>query len=371
MHDRARLSELTAAIRARQQTGHEFIKYAWLLARHAGKGGLDGAAAEAKRFSPIAPNVERVLMAAVAAGDTTSAAWASELSAYAGLTRDWVFNVTQQTILGKLNYTRVPVDKKVIVETGAFSAGWVAAGAPIPMSKAALSTPAMLQPKKVGAIVPFTDEAFESWSPAVEANVQASISRAVRYAMDFSLLDPSVTETAARPASLTNGIAPTQSTGPSAAQALADFNAMLGSLLVSKGADPSRVLIAMAPSTALFLSQLLTTGGTFAFPDLNAATGGSVLGFPVAIAGDAAQVGSPASNFVVAIDGSKVLVADDGLITVEASTATALQFSDTPSGGPTSLVSLFQTHTRALRLVRYLNYQRASTGAVAWFAAQY
>jgi HK97 family phage major capsid protein len=229
----------------------------------------------------------------------------------------------------------------------------------------------MLQMKKVSALVGFTDEIFETWSTATEGNIRASVERAVRYAMDFSLLDPSITETPDRPASLTNGIAPTQSTGSSAAQALADFNALLGSLIVTKGADASRVLIAMSPVTALYLSQVLTAAGAFAFPGVNASTGGSILGFPVALAHAAAQVGSPSSNFITGIDCSKILVADDGLIVADASTATSLQFSDAPSAGPASLVSLFQSHTRALRLQRYLNYQRATANAVAWFPTQY
>jgi hypothetical protein len=95
--------------------------------------------------------------------------------------------------------------------------------------------------------------------------------------------------------------------------------------------------------------------------------GGSIWGVPVAVTHAAAQVGSPGSNFIVAIDGGRILLADDGVIVADASKASAMQFSDTPSGGPTSVVSLFQTSTRVLRLMRYLNYERASSGAVAWF----
>jgi hypothetical protein len=188
-----------------------------------------------------------------------------------------------------------------------------------------------------------------------------SITRAVLFAMDASLLDPSYGETVERPASLTNGISPSQSTGATDAQIRADLK-----VLLSGFSDFSRVVIAMSPASALHLSQLLTAGNAFAFPDVKV-NGGSIWGVPVVTTTAAALVASPASNFIVAIDGARVLVVDDGLVTAEASTAASLQFSDTPSAGPTSLVSLFQTGTRALRLMRYLNYQRASAAAVRWF----
>ncbi len=347
--------------------GHAFAKFCWMLLKHPDD--LPGAAGESPRFSLSAPDVERVLRSAMEAGTTTSPAWASELSAYTSLTREWIDAVTRLSVIGKLNAIRVPFRTRTIVETGAFSAGWVAEGEPIPFSRATLGATATLPEMKIGVLVPFTDELFASWSPAVLGNMRNSIERAVLYAMDFCLLDPSITATDSRPASLTFGITPTQSTGSSDAQAAADLAAMLQAL-VDGGSDLSRVLIVMAPSSALYLSRLLTTAGTYAFPEMNA-TGGSIWGIPVAVATAAAQPGSPSSNFVVAIDAGKVLVADDGLILADASTASALQFDDAPSSAPTSMVALFQTGTRALRLMRYLNYERASDSACAWFPAQY
>jgi HK97 family phage major capsid protein len=355
-----RLSELTKEIQARQPRDREFLQYMWLLGKHAGRDGLAGAAMEAKRFSQTSPNIERVLMSAVAAGDTTSAGWASELAPYRGLSAGFVENITRLSVLGKIPYVRVPPLTRTLVITSPFSAAWVQAGQPIPFSKAALSQTAIFQEKKVGVIVPFDEELFRVWSAAVEANFRESVTKAVNY-MDFALLDPAFGETSQMPASLTNGIAPTQSTGGTDAQIRADLKALLSGF-----SDFSRVVIVMSPASALHLSQLLTAGNALAFPQMGA-NGGSIWNIPVVTTTAAAQVGSPGSNFIVAIDGARVLVVDDGIITAEASTAASLQFSDTPSGGPTNTVSLYQTSTRALRLLRYLNYQRASSGAVRWF----
>lgn len=93
------------------------------------------------------------------------------LSPYAGLTRDWTNVVTRLKFLGKVPTVRVPFLTSTIVESGAFSAEWVEQGAPIPLSRATFDAPTMLQPKKVAALVPFTEELFQSWSPAIQANV--------------------------------------------------------------------------------------------------------------------------------------------------------------------------------------------------------
>ena len=308
------------------------------------------------------------MKSAVPGGTTTDPGWASELTPYAGLTRDWIELVTRQTLLGKIPYVRVPFLTKTAVEATPFHATWVAAGEPIPVSRAFMSATAMLQTKKVGTLVPFTEEVFQAWSPATQANVLNAITRAAIYASDFAALDPSVTETAARPASLTAGISPGPSTRSSATQVIADVKAMLQAL-VDGGSDLSRVVIAMSPSSALHLSSLYTTNGDRAFPELQV-TGGFIWGVPVAVTSAAVQIGSPATHIVAAIDGAKILVADDGLVLFDASNVTALQMDDAPSGAA-SQVSMFQTSCRVVRIIRYMNFQRASDTAVAWFATAY
>lgn len=372
-----RLSDLTREMVHKSKMAGA-MQYFWLLAKHnAGSPntGLAMAAQEAKRFALTGGELERVLMAAVAVGTTTTAGWAQELSPYAGLTQEWVKSITAKTILGQLPYLRVPFRTSTIADVSPGSAAWVAEGMPIPASKMNLTKTAALDMKKVCALVPVTDELLESWGAAVQANLEDLISRTVRYAIDRSLLDPDQGVTTARPASLTNGIAAGQSTGSTAAQALADFKAMLTGPLTGTQ-DPSRVVIVMPPTSALFLSQLLTTGGSFAFPQLGA-LGGAISGVPVIVSPAAAMIGSPNSNIVAAVDASRVIVADEGLMLVDVASAAAIELKDDPTntgvGGTvaTSMVSMFQTHTKLLRISLYKNFIRANASAVSWFPVAY
>src|SRR5258706_1196417 len=174
-----RLGELTKEqIAARHRPGREFARYVWVLAKNA-NGTLLAAAHEGEqRFGKTDAYLPTVLRAAVAAGTTVDAGWASELAPYRGLTREYVDEVARLSLFGKIPFVRVPFLTKTIVETSPYSAAWVAAGGPIPMSRATLSTPAMLPSKHVGALVPFTNEAFQVWSTAVETNGLPSITRA-------------------------------------------------------------------------------------------------------------------------------------------------------------------------------------------------
>jgi len=351
-----------------QKKDSGFFATAWLLAKHHGMGGVSAAAQEASRFDLVNRGVSRVFATAIPSADTSTAGWASEL-AYAGLASDWVSTVSPTTLLGKLDYVRVPFMIKAIVNTGDPSAAWVQAGEPIPISKGAFTLADALYAKKVATIIPFTAELFDSWAPATLANLRDTVNRAVRLAADYALLNPDQAATDSTPASLTNGIAMGQSTGASAAQAIADIKAMLQTL-IDGGSDLSRVIIAMAPSTALHLSQLLTTGGSYAFPSLGP-RGGFIWTVPVAVSKAARLLGSPAANIVAALDGERILVADDGVAEIDVSSGTTLQLSDAPATGPQNQTSLFQTHSKALRIVLHRNYQRANATAVAWFAAGY
>ena len=56
------------------------------------------------------------------------------------------------------------------------------------------------------------------------------------------------------------------------------------------------------------------------------------------------------------VDGSRIVVADSGELTVEASGQGSIQMSDAPASPATSTVSLFRSNLVALRAVRYLNW---------------
>src|SRR5687768_1195919 len=180
-----RLSDLTQHLAA-QNKATGFFQYCWILGKYAGKG-LNGALVEAERMSGV--GVGRVVKAAVAGGTTTDVGWASELVGYRGLVGEWLSSFSKTTLLGQLATVRVPFFTSSIIETTPVNAAWVAEGEGIPLSKASLALTTQLKMKRIGALVVFTNELFEAWSPATQANMEDSIGKSARYALDRSLLD--------------------------------------------------------------------------------------------------------------------------------------------------------------------------------------
>jgi hypothetical protein len=98
--------------------------------------------------------------------------------------------------------------------------------------------------------------------------------------------------------------------------------------------------------------------------------GGDLLGIPV-IPSQYAANQSGAGNLVIAVNASDILLADDGQVTVDASREASLQMLDNPTnsaatGTATTMVSMFQTNSIALRAERFINWAKARTTAVAY-----
>lgn len=86
--------------------------------------------------------------------------------------------------------------------------------------------------------------------------------------------------------------------------------------------------------------------------------------------------GSPQySNIVVLLNAGEVFLADDGAASVEASDQVAIQMLDNPTNQstatstPTTMVSMFQTESIAVKAVRYINWAKARSQACAWIQA--
>jgi hypothetical protein len=89
-------------------------------------------------WKETSPEVAMVLKAAVAAGDTTTAGWASELVYNQNLAGAFLEYLRPQTILGKIEgMTQVPFNVRWGTQTGGATGYWVGQGSPTPVSKLA------------------------------------------------------------------------------------------------------------------------------------------------------------------------------------------------------------------------------------------
>jgi hypothetical protein len=80
---------------------------------------------------------------------------------------------------------------------------------------------------------------------------------------------------------------------------------------------------------------------------------------------------SGAGNLVVAVNAGDVFLADDGQVTVDVSREASLQMLDNPTnssstGTPTTMVSMFQTNSIAIRAERFINWAKRRSGAVVY-----
>lgn len=355
------MPHLGELVRSTAETGkvHAFAELAWLVARHPTR--LRDALAEAEG-SRAFPEAIAVLKAGVAAGTLSDASWASPIAELRSLSSAFLTTLVGATVLSRLQSMSVPFAQRIAIETVPVRGGWCGGSRPLPASGAGWRTTAELAPKVFGVLVPLSADLMRVWSPQAGEAVRQAIARSVIYASDAALLDPNLAETDLGPGSLLHDVVPIESSGATADAVTLDLSNLLASL---SNTDFSRVLIVMAPASALFLATLKDANGARAFPDLNLVSGGEIWGVPVAISRSAASTGSPNESFVAALDGAGILVAQDPQIAMDASSAAALQLDDAPSAGASSQVSMFQTNGVALRVLRTLNF-KAVEGSVAW-----
>ena len=100
------------------------------------------------------------------------------------------------------------------------------------------------------------------------------------------------------------------------------------------------------------------------------ATGGTLEGFPVITSQHAANE-SGGGNLVIAVRAADIFLADDGVVSIDASEQASVQMSDAPTinsttGAGASLVSLWQTNSVGIRAEREITWTKARSTAVVY-----
>ncbi|HKQ22893.1 MAG TPA: phage major capsid protein [Burkholderiales bacterium] len=364
------LADITARDRALEARS-DFLRYAWTLLRCA-DGAMEPARLAEREFGQSSPNILRVLKAAVSAGTTTSSG--ESLAPYRQLTGEWVSLLQSRTLLGRIPFVKVDFDTRTFSgdpPTGA----WVAEGFSIPVSRMNFNV-AQLPRNKIAGIAVFTDEQVATFTPATAAAINRGLLDSCGRFSDIALLDPEISAvTGKNPASLTNGISATPTTGSTESAVTNDIKNLLATHIAA-GADLSELVFALHPTTATYLSTLLTSAGIRAFPNLGA-RGGDIFGIPCLTSFGARTLGSPSDRILALINPRGVTVADNGELEISASKETAVQMDDAPTNKSTatatgtSLVSMFQANSTALKFVRRLNFSRVIDGAISYLRVSY
>jgi len=314
-----------------------------------------------------------ITKAAVPAGTTTDATWASPLVYAENLPGEFLEFLRPRTLLGRIpNLRKVPFNIRFTSQTSGAVANWVGGGRAKPVTS--FSTAAnTLAYTKIAAIAVITDELARFSSPSAEMLVRDELARAVIERMDIDLIDPAQAAVAnVNPASLTYGLVALSSAGVSEANIRTDLTNLL-STFVEANIDPTNLVLLMPNTLALGASLMVNSLGQPSFPGLNV-SGGTLMGIPV-IPSQYLANASGAGNLVVALNASDIFVADDGQVTLDASNQATIEMSDAPLGNSgsnppvassVSPVSMFQTNSIAIRAERYINWVKGRPSSVVY-----
>jgi HK97 family phage major capsid protein/HK97 family phage prohead protease len=327
----------------------------------------------AKHHYPGLSRIQTLLKEAVPAGSTLDSTWAGPLVYPTNLVSEFIEFLRPQTIVGRIDgFTSVPFNSRIGGETSGGSGYWVGQGKAKPLTK--FDYNAVTVPfTKVANISVLTEELIRFSSPSAEARVRTQLANACRERLDIDFIDPAKTaSTGVSPASITNGIANLNSSGVTLDAVDVDVQAMMTAFINAK-IMPTHWI--MPNTVALALSLMRTSLGNYAFPTVNM-NGGTFYGLPV-ITSQYAILGTPANNLIVLLSAPEIFMADDGGFQVDLSREASLEMDDAPTmdagslGSPagatgTTVVSMFQTNSVAIRCERFIYWARRRDGGVVW-----
>lgn len=308
------------------------------------------------------PEAARILRAAVAAGGT--AGDLAALASYQTSAAEFVELTRAASIVGRISgFRRIPFRTRVPQQTTATAVGW--AGEGLPKRMTSMDVGSVVAPStKVAGIAAITEELLRFSSPSAEALIRADLVAAIANFVDAQFVDDGVAPVAdTSPGSILFGAPSFAPAGSDAAGVVADVGQLFDA--VYQGSDPVAPFLICGTRNAYRLAAMRGSGGAPAFPDMQV-RGGSICGIPVIAS---ASVPDTSSGSILAlVEASRVLLADDGQVTLDASRHATLQFDSAPSAGEQTGVNLWQSGLVALRAERVIHWQRSDEAACAYIA---
>lgn len=337
--------------------GTAFARY--VMAILATKGSKYEAIEYAKRWDRETPEVGLCLKAAVAAGNTTDPAWAGVLTEVRNMTGQFIELLRPATILGRIpGLRKSPFNVSVPIQTAGGSYNWVGQGLAKPVTKLGFGT-ARLEMSKAAGIIVLTEELARTSDPSAEEWVRRDMIRGISAFLDQQFIDPAVAYVAnVHPASITNGIVGTPSTGDPYEDMVTLFQKFTAAGIPLAGSA-----LIMSETNALHMAFARDPLGNRMFPSAGV-SGGSVEGVTLVTS-------NHAGTNVVLVQPEYILYADDGGVTVDVSREASVQMDDAPApaDATTVLVSLWQNNLIGLRAERFINWKRGLDAAVALVTA--
>lgn len=325
--------------------------------------GVDAAAfAAAQRWTESAELVRLFEKSAVVASTPTSDPGLTD-----PIGQDLAALVRPYSVVANLQgFRRVPPRTAAVSQTAGATATWgdgfQAGGKAIPASAAAFSR-VTLQEKRVASFAVVTKELALSSSPDAEATIGNDLARAIGAAVDAAFLNPYVSGSPSEaPASVTSSGRLFTASAGTVDGIDADLE-KLATALSDNGSDLANAVYIVNTLTAARLSRMRGSSGAPAYPGMTA-KGGVLLGFPCLATTNVPRSGSPSpgASFVHMVDPSRIWLTNRDAVALSVSDVADVQMDDaatgdSSSGTATSVVSLFQTDSIAVKAVRWIGWQ--------------
>lgn len=277
------------------------------------------------------------------------------LAAYSSVAEAWLASLRSISAFDAMlpSMINVPMLTKVAVTTTGFVATEESQGIGIPVQSAVFAAPGALAPRKATIIAAATEEQFRYGMNVIDQELKAAVVAAIDKAFITDLIAEN---------------APIASTA-----ALADINALLAAVDLRAASAPFFI---MSPTRRKKAAGLVTSGIPI-FPNLNIVDSAEenseeeseILSVPV-VASDSV------SDSVIILADAAGIFANGGTVELEQSSEADVAMATDASGmasrtgspplpAPVSVVSLFQTNSRAIRATRYFSYRIGRPNAVA------
>jgi HK97 family phage major capsid protein/HK97 family phage prohead protease len=369
-------SSVPAVAKAPEEKGLGFARMVMAYAKAGGnwRDALD----IAKGYFPNDRAVHTAIKSAVPGATSVDPAWAGNLVDPTNLVSDFVEFLRPMIILGKFGtgnipaLRRVPFNVRVPGQATGGTAGWIGEGAGVGVTKFDTNV-LTLRWNKVGGIAVLSEDLLRFSTPAADVMVRQSLAEVLQATLDSDFINQGNSGTTdVKPAGINNGSTNSASSGAAAADVRADIKTAV-SYFITNNVPTTGLVIVMKSAQALALSLMRNALGQREFPDITV-NGGMLEGFPV-ICSEFCQTG-----VVTFISADNCYLADDGGVAIDLSREATIQMDTTPtqtiSAGtspwaPTAAsgVSMFQTHSVAIRALRVITWKRRRSTACYYLTA--
>lgn len=329
---------------------------------------LDGVSASGiakARWGKSNPTLVALIKAnEVSGGGAGTDEWGSELvDADNRYTGDFIEFLTSRTIFDQLGLREVPANITIKGQDGIGTGYWVGESLAIPVSAQDFSN-VSLTPLKVAAISVISIELMRDSSPAAEALVRDGIVEAAAQRIDGTFLSTTIASAGVSPAGMLWNVTPITSNGTDGDGVRADIKELYAPFITAKNA--SGLSFVANTSLAKSLQLMRNALGQKEFPEITQ-NGGTLEGDPVAT-GDNVNANhlillKPSDIFKIGDMGVQVTMSRDATIEMN---SVPVGDSETPTASSESPVSMFQTESVALKVVRPMNFQKRRSHAVQY-----